>query len=233
MDTKSNFAAAGRYGVWFLVLLVTVVVGPGASAQPQPTDPSETAVGQQLSRKSCANIAAVIAKAVAGTNSPSSLVSAADLDCGAAMSVPAEARLEWQKAFWDTRLEAWVFSLRCQRASECIPFLVRTRRDSAATLNDFLDERLGRGRASGHAPALRNTADNLSHDIAIRPGQPAELVWEQSGIRIAVPVTSLDPGRIGDAVRVRTREAGGAILRAQVLASGRLKWFSTREGRER
>lgn len=233
MDTNFNFAAAGRYGSWFLVLLVTAVVAPVAWAQPQPANPSETAVGRQFSRKSCADIAAVIAKAVGPAKPGPSPVSATDLDCGAAMNLPAQARLEWQKAFWDLRLEAWVFSLRCQRASECIPFLVRTRRDRAARLNDFLDERLGRERAFGRPPAFRNTGDNLPPDIAIRPGQSAELVWEQSGIRIAVPVTSLGSGRIGDAVRVRTHEAGGAILRAQVLASGQLKWFSAGEGRER
>ena len=227
MDTNSAFAAGRRYAFGLCLLVVAAVFAQAIWAQAPDRGASRPASSRESVPRTCDDIAAVIAKAVDRSESRPGLISPGDLDCRAAADVPARAPLEWQKTFWDPRLETWEFSLRCQRRSQCVPFLVRVRRDSQAKWNHLLGARTGPEANSGRVEILRDASA-----FAIRPGQTAELVWEQSGIRIAVPVTCLDAGRIGDAVRVRTREAGGAILRAQVLPSGRLTWLGTRRGAE-
>ncbi|HLW89266.1 MAG TPA: flagella basal body P-ring formation protein FlgA [Terriglobales bacterium] len=139
---------------------------------------------------------------------------ARELNCATGDRIPRGAPLELTRVFWDPALQGWEYELRCVRASDCIPFLVRqssAAANSAAALLSPLDSRL---RHTGPQAA--------SAPPAVRVGQSATLVWEQDGIRAVLPVTCLDHGSIGSLIRARTKN-GNRILRAEVVSAGILR----------
>ncbi len=64
-------------------------------------------------------------------------------------------------------------------------------------------------------------------------GERAELVWEHSGIRISLPVICLEAGKVGDWVRVRTRNQESLILHAQVSSASQLRIGKPAAGKDK
>ena len=50
------------------------------------------------------------------------------------------------------------------------------------------------------------------HELVIRPGEGATLLWEERGIRLEIPVVCLDGGAKGETVRARVRGHGGRMF---------------------
>jgi flagella basal body P-ring formation protein FlgA len=69
---------------------------------------------------------------------------------------------------------------------------------------------------------MRKTAAGTGTGQLIKPGQTATLTWEQSGIRVVLPVTCLDGGGLGQLVRIRFKN-GAQTLRAEVVGAGSLR----------
>ena len=155
-----------------------------------------------------------------------------ELDCGSVIYVPYSTQLELTKAFWNTATHTWEFSLRCSHASDCVPFLVRTRGSkadppaSAALHNVNLTisyDDLAPSRLITPAIQLRSESKNL--DIVVRPGQTAKMLWDQAGIRMTLPVICLDQGSVGSSVRVRVKN-GTRVLSAEVVSARVLRKLS-------
>jgi hypothetical protein len=112
-----------------------------------------------------------------------------DMECGAIASVPARAPLAVSRTAWDVGTNRWNVSVRCVHAADCVPFLLRVS-----------------GEAPRNASVLRGQADSsrrTPEPPVVWPGHQATLSWDQSGIRLAVPVVCLDAGRTGQRIRVR------------------------------
>jgi hypothetical protein len=170
--------------------------------------PARIVVRRQGATKSCAEIAEIIALALA----PSAGSGA--LDCAAARGIPQASSLELLKTDWNLRLRRWEYRLRCARAEDCVPFLV------------WRDEGLsGDGKKStavaGLAPQKLQAGGSVTVRL-VKRGQSATLTWDQGGIRIVLPVTCLDEGELGQFVRVRLPSAG-RTLRAEVVGEGTLR----------
>ena len=143
----------------------------------------------------------------------------AALDYSAAAGVPAQAALELTRTEWDAVRHTLDFRLRCVRHEECIPFLVRTRvGESQATRFAAIFAPLNA--AARHTPLAGQATS--SGDLLVKTGQQATLIWEQSGIRIRLPVVCLEAGARGQQIRVRT-QTGARNLRGEVLRSGVLR----------
>jgi hypothetical protein len=166
--------------------------------------------------KSCAAIAAFLAETISVQNAATASEnhpvnrSVPDLDCAAAHGVPAGAALELSKKAWNVSLQRWDFSLRCVKTRECVPFLVWARADG-------FDPALASVRPN---KGTTRNAENVTR--LVRAGQTATLTWDQSGIRVILPVTCLDAGGMGQVVRVRFKNAE-RILRAEVVGAGALR----------
>lgn len=126
------------------------------------------------------------------------------LHCSGAGNVPAGAALELMKTAWNPLLRHWEFTLRCERAEECVPFLL------------WADAKPDREGFS--ARALRDQPG----DPVVKRGETATLTWDQGGIRVVLPVMCLEAGGIGQSIRVRLENAG-RTLRAQVVGAGALR----------
>jgi hypothetical protein len=133
------------------------------------------------------------------------------LECGGANHIPHGAALELTKVFWDPALRTWAYALRCARASDCVPFLVR---QISSTANP-------QKAPPGFAP-LKERARAVDAPPAVRVGQTATLYWEQDGIRAVLPVICLDHGAVGSLIRARTKN-GNRILWAEVVSAGVLR----------
>jgi hypothetical protein len=152
------------------------------------------------------------------------------LDCGSTR-IPQGAGLELTRVFWDPALRGWEYSLRCVRASDCVPFLVRQ------SVRQSVPQGVQQSADSGHAGAASfSPLDSSPFDSHARPGGPpttslplavqvgqtATLFWEQDGIRAVLPVTCLDRGPVGGLVRARAKN-GNHIFRAEVVSPGVLR----------
>jgi hypothetical protein len=172
--------------------------------------------GAQVRTKSCGEIASFVAGAAAaqGTPIPGSQWSK-DLNCAAANSIPADAELRLAKISRNTALRRWEFTLRCGRPEECVPSLVWAH-DGTAALSLSRVAKV-RGDSREDAKAGVGGSERL-----VAPGQTATLTWEQGGIRVALPVTCLEAGALGQFVRVRFKNVA-RVLRAEVVGQARLR----------
>jgi hypothetical protein len=184
--------------------------------------------------KSCADIAGVVAQSASegmpsnsgransdSTNSGRSNTGRSNtgrsweehLECGTSREIPEDSELELVKTSWNPRLRRWEFVMRCNRPEDCVPFLVwagennpplTVAQTSSPTTSSLME--------AGKTVATR----------LVKAGQTATLIWEQTGIRIVVPVICLDGGGLGQFVRVRFKNAAGT-LRAEVMGAGTLR----------
>jgi hypothetical protein len=172
--------------------------------------------------KSCADIAGMIArdssaaaKMAAAPLNPASRDDASappgQLDCSSLHEVPRKAQLELLHTAWNAGLHRWEFVVRCHRAEECVPFLVSTE-----------GQPLREPPAEGAIKDYRSEASRPEAAERIRVGEGATLVWEQSGLRVILPVVCLEAGEVGQSIRVRVRN-GNRTLRAQVVGAGRVR----------
>lgn len=122
-----------------------------------------------------------------------------DLHCSA--RVPAGAALELRKSSWNPLLRRWEFALRCRRAGECVPFLAWS--------------------AAGGGDAA-NPASDPPQTWVVKRGETATLTWDEAGIRVVMPVTCLEAGRLGQSIRVRLENAA-RTMRAKVVGAGALR----------
>jgi Chaperone for flagella basal body P-ring formation len=164
--------------------------------------------------KSCAEIASFVAEAASARGMPiAGSRSSEDLNCAAANSIPADAVLRLTKISWNAALRRWEFTLRCGRPGDCVPFLVWAHDDTSPL------SRVAKVRSDGREDAK---AVGSGPERLVAPGQTATLTWEQSGIRIVLPVTCLDAGGLGQFVRVRFKNAA-RTLRAEVIGKAMLR----------
>lgn len=176
--------------------------------------PERIVVQRAGATKSCAEIA----RFVAGVAPPQDLAGAPsrwqqDLDCAGARGIAVAAGLELTRNSWNAALQRREFALRCVRPEDCVPFLVwvhEEKTSSAPVANS--------GTSRHFAPSLgANVAGHL-----VKPGQTAMLTWDESGIRVVLPVTCLDAGALGQFVRVQFKNTA-RILRAEVVGDGSLR----------
>lgn len=115
----------------------------------------------------------------------------------------------------------WIFRLQCVPSVKCLPFHAVLRGD--AELQKRLLENAGR-ETSALSPAAPNAASGFrprkpGGPLLIRTGEHIHLREESSGVRLTVPAVSLEPGGLGDTVRVRNL-ATRRILNARISAPG-------------
>ncbi len=166
-------------------------------------------------RASCAEIGARIFRQLEAHLPETELESDPDvlalqvIDCGAAGRIPLNAPLEITRSFWDRARTNWLISARCVQPTDCVPFLVRVQGRALSSV---------RFSSSTDKKAVR---DPLKQPL-VHSGERVSLLWDQDGIRLTVPAVCLDRGGAGDAVRARI-EHGGRVVRAVVLAAGRVR----------
>ncbi len=163
--------------------------------------PERIVIRRRGANKSCADVARVVRGAMSQS-----------LDCSSVRGIPQEASLELLKTDWNARLRRWEFALRCVKPQDCVPFLVW-----AVANPGVAAAGVSAGLLRPEAPPAERNLEDL-----IKPGQSAILIWERESIRVAVTVTCLDAGRVGEVIRVRIQNAS-RILRAEVLADRTLR----------
>lgn len=182
--------------------------------------PARVVVRRAGGNKSCVEIAQFVEAATLSQSSEAaSLFERKNLDCPAARSVPREASLELVRSTWNPGLRRWEFALRCADAGACVPFLIWTRpqKNSQSSTAAGRDLELWRERANfilSSAEARKEGTNDQAQFV--KPGQTVTLTWDQGGIRVTLPVTSLEAGGMGETVRVQLKNAA-RILRAEVV----------------
>jgi Chaperone for flagella basal body P-ring formation len=157
--------------------------------------------------KSCSEIAGFIV----GARTDSSTASAEkDWNCAAARNVPQDAPLELTHSAWNPGLKRWEFVLRCLQPGDCAPFLVWARRAEPQE------------NEPGGAPGNLSESPPASAPRLIKAGETAILTWEGGGLRIALQVTCLDAGSLGQTVRVRLKNAA-RVVRAEITGAGTVR----------
>jgi hypothetical protein len=167
-----------------------------------PIVPERIVVQRAQARAPCSEVARFLAGAAPNLSREVGWQNG--LHCDAARNVAAGAELSLKGTRWNPLLQRWEFVLQCRRAGECVPFLVWLAADNGGALFSTATARL------------------QSEDAAVKRGQTAMLTWDQGGIRVVVPVMCLEPGAIGQSIRVRIENAG-RTLRAEVVAAGELR----------
>lgn len=72
-------------------------------------------------------------------------------------------------------------------------------------------------------PSARNSpARDPADPLTVRAGEAVTLVWDEDGIRLAVPAVSLDGGQAGEPVRARIGSTG-RVMRATIWSAGILR----------
>jgi len=182
--------------------------------------PERIVIRRAGATKSCAEIAHFVADAAP----PEEMSKAAsrwqsDLNCAAARGIAEDAALELTKSVWNATLQRREFSLRCARSEECVPFLVWVHEDAKPFRNGVIERLAGEPHKD-----LRelSKARSSSGERLVKPGQTATLTWDQSGIRVVLPVTCLDAGALGQFVRVQFKNTP-RILRAEVVGVALLR----------
>ena len=170
--------------------------------------PERIVVRRARATKSCIEIADFLAGA--GPSRDVRLSSRSwreNLECGAIRGIAEDAELELVKTDWNAGLRRWEFLLRCARPEDCVPFMVSARDEKSAGLSE------------GNSPRAASSAQSAANfSLLVRPGETALLTWDQSGIRVTLPVTCLDAGGLGQYVRVRLKNVP-QILRAEVVGA--------------
>jgi|HubBroStandDraft_6_1064221.scaffolds.fasta_scaffold109103_3 hypothetical protein len=175
--------------------------------------PDRIVVRRAGATKSCVEIADFLAGAAPSQDERlSSHLWRKNLECGAIRGIAEDAELELVKAAWDAGLRRWEFLLRCARPEDCVPFMVSARDEKL----EGLQGNSAHATSSGKSSAGVQSAAGFS--LLVRPGETALLTWDQSGIRVTLPVTCLDAGGLGQYVRVRLKNAP-QILRAEVVGA--------------
>lgn len=180
--------------------------------------PERIVVRQARMVKSCAEIATVISQAdpAQAESDDGRELREKDLDCSAARSIPQDSSLELVKAKWNAGLQRREFALRCGRPEDCVPFLVWVLPDTAAGgAQSFFSRTLSERR--GDSRSDRKEAVPL-----IKSGQTVMLTWDEAGIRVVMPVTCMEAGRLGQRVRVRFKNAS-RTLRAEIVGAGMVR----------
>jgi hypothetical protein len=140
-----------------------------------------------------------------------------DMECGASDRIPQWSALERMKTVWNPALNSWDVSLGCTRHQDCVPFLVRVRKQNASSEAAF-DGMPAPTRDLGLLPS----AGTPLGTVMVRRGQTVRLLWDQYGVRLIVPATCLDPGDKGQTIRARIA-LSGRIVRAIVVNAGELR----------
>jgi hypothetical protein len=190
-------------------LLAGLVSDNAGSAAMQIPDliPDRIMVRRAGATKSCIEIADFLAGAAPSQDDRlSSHLWRNNLECGAIQGIAEDAELELVKADWDAGLRRWEFLLHCVRPEDCVPFMVSAR-----------DQERLQGNAHA-ASSAESSAGVASFVLLVKPSETAMLTWDQAGIRVTLPVTCLDAGRLGQYVRVRLK-SGPQILRAEVVGN--------------
>lgn len=164
--------------------------------------------------KSCAEIARFLASADS-TRKAARGKGEESLNCAAAKAVPEDAPLALTRTSWNAALQRREFGIRCQRAKDCVPFLVWMREEKTPP-------GLGRGKVSSSRTEASPSKQSGGARLLVKAGQTAFLDWDEAGIRIVLPVTCLEGGGPGQSVRVRFKNTS-RILRAEVLSDGSLR----------
>ena len=185
--------------------------------------PERIVVRRAGAAKSCAEIARFVASAAAlrGMTSAagpwSEKIAQEKMDCAAIPNMAEDTPLELIRTSWNPGLHRWEFALRCVRAEDCVPFLLWLHEENT------LPARLP-GAPSGALAARAPGAGSGGNgpERLVKRGQTASLTWDQSGIRVVLPVTCLDGGGLGQFVRVQFKNAP-RIVRAEILSDGTLR----------
>jgi hypothetical protein len=144
-----------------------------------------------------------------------------ELECGVADRIPQASALERTRTVWNPALNSWDVSLRCVRPEDCVPFLVRLRdRDAPSEIAPFAPPATRKNTIANTSPfhAVRSAAGAP----LVRRGETVRLLWDQYGVRLAVPAISLDSGDEGQKVQARIVR-GGRIVPAIVVSAGELR----------
>ena len=191
--------------------------------------PERIEVRRSEAIKSCAEIADFLVRAVPVRSATGGQAFAEEnLQCTAVRGIAAGSPLELSKTTWNIPLQRWEFALRCVHPEQCVPFLVWTRaqprlsaKESAARGAAFEKRNLPVQFSPQEVEKPTKAEANRSGQL-IKLGQTATLTWEQSGLRIMLPVTCLDAGGLGEFVRVRFKNTA-RILRAEVVGKAVLR----------
>ena len=171
----------------------------------------ERVVVQRIGQmKSCAEIAGFISSASPSSDATNGRDRWRGWNCAAAGAVPQDASLRLMRTNWNAGLQRWEFTLRCADAGDCVPFLVWARGEEPVPAHT-------RPKELAKSDSLASLGERV-----VQAGQTATLTWDQSGIRMVLPVTCLDGGAIGQSVRVRLINTS-RILRAEVVGAGALR----------
>jgi hypothetical protein len=135
----------------------------------------------------------------------------AEVDCRGAGRIPENAMLETKKMAWNAASGSWNISVRCQHASDCVPFLVRVR--AGNVLSDNL------ARLIPYSPHAHEAA---TQKPLVCAGTKVTLAWEKDAIRVMVPAVALDDGVAGQAVRARITRSG-YVVHAVVVSARMLR----------
>jgi hypothetical protein len=190
--------------------------------------PGRIAIRRAGRNKSCVDFARFVAAAV-----PAEVPKRASalrnqqpaIDCAAAPRIPQNTPLELTKTSWNTGLHRWEFAVRCSRSEDCVPFLLWMQKENTAAAELTSGQTALRQSSESPAPNLapaRSQPGGNNLKRLVQRGQTVTLTWDQSGIRMVLPVTCLDAGALGEFVWVRFKNAPG-ILRAEVMADGTLR----------
>jgi hypothetical protein len=195
--------------------------------------PERVTVRRAEARASCADIGRQLlgpsdarpALVGSGLRSPVRPASAPyELECGVADRIPQWSVLERTRRVWNPALNNWDISLRCIHRQDCVPFLVRVRNRNAPWEIALTDRP-----ATPDRPIIASASpfDRAALSLAVGPplvrrGETVRLLWDQYGVRLAIPAISLDPGDEGQKVRARMAQSG-RIVPAIVVSAGELR----------
>jgi len=193
--------------------------------------PERITVRRAGARASCVMIGEQILANQPAHSSAARILLPGQIACGAAGRIPEDSPLELSQMRWDPKLNSWETSARCARPADCVPFLVRVHgHDLLAETDRSVPAPAGavaapvmawstprRSRWTNQPALAFGSAKPL-----VRAGETVTLSWDEAGIRLVVPVVCLDPGGMGEKVRVRIVRTGRTV-RAVVVNVGQVR----------
>jgi hypothetical protein len=197
--------------------------------------PERVTVRRAEARASCADIGrqllgppdarpAVLRSGLLSPARPATAPYEPELQCGVGDRIPQWSVLERTRRVWNPALNSWDVSLRCVHRQDCVPFLVRVRNRNAPREIALTD----RPATPDQPTILIASASPFQGGLStantplVRRGETVRLLWDQYGVRLAIPAISLDPGDEGQRVRARIVR-GGRIMSAIVVSAGELR----------
>jgi hypothetical protein len=215
----------------------------GSDASLGPVNvPERITVRRSGARESCGEISErLFAVTTAMTRAMTGPIPIRDSDCGAAGRISRDAALVIAKKAWDPALESWNVWAQCLRPTDCVPFLVRVKKQSPVADMVASTSPGGGGIANPSfanpafaKPSLANQSTTGSRALdqtavraepkayLMRPGERASLLWDGDGILLVASVICLDRAGPGEPVRARMVR-GGRVVRAIVVRAGVLR----------